>query len=65
MRGNQRSSTNTNMNTTMNRITRKTRLAAALFCAAAGTLAGNAHAAGEAKNVIFFLGNWPPSPARW
>ena len=45
------------MNTTMNRITRKTRLAAALFCAAAGTLAGNAHAAGEAKNVIFFLGD--------
>jgi alkaline phosphatase len=51
------------MNTTMNRTIRKTpktRLAAALFCAAAGTLAalaGNAHAAGEAKNVIFFLGD--------
>jgi len=48
------------MNTTMNRITRihrTTRLAAALVCAAAGTLAGHAHAAGEAKNVIFFLGD--------
>jgi len=43
--------------TTMNRITRNTRLAAALVCAAAGTLAGSAHAAGEAKNVIFFLGD--------
>lgn len=41
----------------MNRITRNTRLAAALLCAAAGTLAGSAHAAGEAKNVIFFLGD--------
>ncbi len=41
----------------MNRITRNTRLAAALLCAAAGTLAGSAHAAGEARNVIFFLGD--------
>jgi alkaline phosphatase len=45
------------MSTTMNRITRNTRLAAALLCAAAGTLAGSAHAAGEARNVIFFLGD--------
>lgn len=57
MKGSERSSTNTTMNTTMNRITRNTRLAAALVCAAAGTLAGTAHAAGEAKNVIFFLGD--------
>ncbi|MCT8181029.1 alkaline phosphatase [Variovorax sp. CY25R-8] len=45
------------MSTTMNRITRNTRLAAAILCAAAGTLAGSAHAAGEARNVIFFLGD--------
>ncbi|MBB1604552.1 alkaline phosphatase [Variovorax sp. UMC13] len=45
------------MNTTMNRTNRTTRLAAALVCAAAGTLAFGAHAAGEAKNVIFFLGD--------
>ena len=58
MKGSERSSTNTTMNTTtMNRITRNTRLAAALVCAAAGTLAGSAHAAGEARNVIFFLGD--------
>jgi len=57
VKGSERSSTNTTMNTTMNRITRNTRLAAALVCAAAGTLAGTAHAAGEAKNVIFFLGD--------
>ncbi len=58
MKGSERSSTNTTMNTTtMNRITRNTRLAAALVCTAAGTLAGSAHAAGEARNVIFFLGD--------
>jgi alkaline phosphatase len=49
------------MNTTMSHTIRTTRLAAAAFaCAAAGmlaTLAGTAHAAGEAKNVIFFLGD--------
>ena len=53
------------MHTTMNRTirnfnarnTRAVRLAAALVCAAAGTLATGAHAAGEAKNVIFFLGD--------
>ncbi|PIF76811.1 alkaline phosphatase [Variovorax sp. 54] len=45
------------MHTTMNRTLRTTRLAAALVCAAAGTLATGAHAAGEAKNVIFFLGD--------
>ena len=38
MKGSERSSTNTTMNTTtMNRITRNTRLAAALVCAAAGS----------------------------
>ncbi|MDM0004626.1 alkaline phosphatase [Variovorax sp. J22G73] len=36
---------------------RAVRLAAALVCAAAATLATGAHAAGEAKNVIFFLGD--------
>ena len=54
------------MNTTMKpnirnacppRTARTLRLAAALVCAAAGTLAVPAYAAGEAKNVIFFLGD--------
>ena len=57
MSGKRRAPTNTTMNTTMNRTNRTTRLAAALVCAAAGTLAFGAHAAGEAKNVIFFLGD--------
>ncbi|WP_286185801.1 alkaline phosphatase [Acidovorax cavernicola] len=44
------------MNRTIRTI-RASRLAAALVCAAAGTLATGANAAGEAKNVIFFLGD--------